>query len=1246
LKWISALNLEQWAGRIGARAAFPDLVRDLIWASASDITEIRFPNGDKGQVRGFDGWLEATGAPPFVPAGKSIWEFGVSSDTEKKFDSDYNKRVKEIPASDRSDITFVFATLRTWDNPRQKLGEFIKKYLVKGDFKDIKCYDGSQIEDWLQHCGAVSAKYARTVLGQVPRTGARSTDEFWDEYSKRFRPTLTEDVVLCARAKQEEQIVTHLLRETGSLVFVSDGPDEVTAVAVAAIRKAQKEQRAFLEARTLVVDTEEAGRELNVTGRYGFVVSPNANSISGMLSGNGPTVSMVGSDVRGTKFTRLERPSRREMTEALRTMGLDEEEASLLATKSGRSLTILERYIPAAGCSSPDWVEKGDKLIPALLAGAWDPQCEGDRAILAELGGVGKYFQFESSLRGFLDRHDPPLEREGGIWALRAPVDAFVNLSKWLGDEHLDLLSTITVKIFSEPPPESLEERFGISKAPYSSWLRSGVANTLLMLAALHKEVALGFGRDPKAFVEEVVASLPGLRDDYRMILSLEAQLPLMMEAVPDPLLAALEHLLEGDQEKIATIFDERSGLGFARNNLPELLWSLELLAWDPRYLFRVSLILAQLAAIDPGGRSGNRPIRSLRGIFVAWDPGTNASLATRLDVLDSIVRQVPTIGWNLLVQLLPKMSDMKDAVARPKFREAGASEREVLTDSLVSETYDAITDRVLEMLGDHADRWLAVIDSFPNFSPGRKAQFLELLEGFVVDVVGEERVALRRTVNSIVARHKRFRTAHWVLPDGDLNRLAMIAKSLDSEDPVDQARALFDEWMPFGPHDAANYVEAERQLSQRRKQAVAKIVAIGGAAAVLDLASKVRMPWLVAAAAVDEFENDEQMVELLDKSPGTPWGEEFGLTLVGSLRLTRGQEFDQCFLEIARSRSWPNTKIAFFLLNWPNEQTTWDLVESLGEEAKELFWRRHKSVQFKGSNEELETLVRNYLAAGRAGAVLEVIHSREDDLSWLTITQILQMRVCELNKHGVTNDLDGYYIAELFKKLRKRDDVSNIELARLEYAYFPILEHQDHDLVLFDLMASDPEFFVSILADVFIEDGTNPDEQETTEEQRKRAVASYRILRAFDRTPGQRNGIVNGEELDPWVNGMIEKATKARRLNVVYSYIGSTLAHSAEDHDVWPQPAVVDVIERLKSEDLERGLVNERYNMRGIVTKALFEGGAQEMALAQQYKHWSNHIGISHIRTRGVLDKIVKYWEADAKQEEDAAARNKLRFE
>ena len=201
--------------------------------------------------------------------------------------------------------------------------------------------------------------------------------------------------------------------KSGQMIFVGDGPDEVSAVAVAAIRTAPEADRNFLEARTLIVDTDEAGREVAVADRYGYVVSPSVQKVTGTLGTYGPVIATVDFLPPNNRHPRLERPSTRDMSEALRTMNLSEEEAEALARKSGRSLTILERHASAAGSKRPAWSEGATPLVPALLAGGWDSRQEGDRQILAVLSG-GDFDDFEEAMRAYLDQLDSPLDHRSG----------------------------------------------------------------------------------------------------------------------------------------------------------------------------------------------------------------------------------------------------------------------------------------------------------------------------------------------------------------------------------------------------------------------------------------------------------------------------------------------------------------------------------------------------------------------------------------------------------------------------------------------------------------------------------------------------------------------------------------------------------------------------------------------------------------------------------------------------------------
>ena len=84
MKWITSGNLEQWTKSPAAKLEFPGLIADLIRATVPDISAMRFPSGDKGQVRGFDGNLESNIGALNIPEGRSYWEFGTENDYKGK----------------------------------------------------------------------------------------------------------------------------------------------------------------------------------------------------------------------------------------------------------------------------------------------------------------------------------------------------------------------------------------------------------------------------------------------------------------------------------------------------------------------------------------------------------------------------------------------------------------------------------------------------------------------------------------------------------------------------------------------------------------------------------------------------------------------------------------------------------------------------------------------------------------------------------------------------------------------------------------------------------------------------------------------------------------------------------------------------------------------------------------------------------------------------------------------------------
>jgi hypothetical protein len=80
-----------------------------------------------------------------------------------------------------------------------------------------------------------------------------------------------------------------------------------------------------------------------------------------------------------------------------------------------------------------------------------------------------------------------------------------------------------------------------------------------------------------------------------------------------------------------------------------------------------------------------------------------------------------------------------------------------------------------------------------------------------------------------------------------------------------------------------------------------------------------------------------------------------------------------------------------------------------------------------------------------------------------------------------------------------------------------------------------------------------------------------------------------------------------------------------------------------LASDELERGVVIERYNMRGVYGKAIGEGGQQERALAKQARDWAQAMP-NFPRTAAMLIRISEGWTRDAEAEDVRAAKDALR--
>ncbi len=751
-------------------------------------------------------------------------------------------------------------------------------------------------------------------------------------------------------------------------------------------------------------------------------------------------------------------------------------------------------------------------------------------------------------------------------------------------------------------------------------------------------------GTTPQEFVNGIVRNLPGLSSDYRLLASLQDNLALLAEAAPIPFLEALERLLEGDATAIKPIFDEHEGFITSQNFHLGVLWALEALAWEPDLLMRTSVCLARLAEIDPGGTLSNRPINSLRSIFLTWAPNTSADMMQRMGVLAHIVSTVPGIAWTLLSKLLPKHSDSSSPTQKPKFRESSRAGAEVLTYGVVWECQAAVIRLAIEHAGINAERWETLIRAMGQFQPEPLDRTLNALNAYLASQSTAERFRVWDALRKEVNRHRTYANTEWAIKSEALSRLDLIVNKYQPGDPLLESTWLFDDWLPDVPGRGTE--DPTASINAVRLEAIRGIVANSGISGLVELAKMVKFPQHVATTSCNLELSQDQLLELLNLS--LDGGDS--IAVVGAIVVAEGvARFGDSWVGgihtvFAKKKLEPE-RLARLLMALDETSKTWAIVRSFGELVDEAYWQRKHPFEVVGGAEDLLLAVDNYVSRGRPMAAIESSHRRLGDMPSSRLMNLLAAAVPEINaSKGGAASMTVYYLEHVFDELEKRSDVPADELAKMEFAYLPCFIHRKRPLTLHRLMVQRADMFVDAICAVF--KPATDENRPLSDEAKRHAMSAYELLEGLRILPGQNNENIDFDVLNQWCSEVRKLALEMDRKDITDQRIGHLLAHGPQSlvDQAWPHEAIRAVIESLASDEVERGLTIERYNMRGVYSKAIGEGGEQERALAKQARRWANMMP-GFPRTAAMLASISDSWNRDAEEADTLAAKEALRI-
>ncbi len=1251
---VDAEDLIRWADSFNVRADLPRLIRRLIMETGHDVVSLGFRAGAGVSIGGWDGTVRSAKPTPHIPDGLSVWEVSANQKVKQKADKDYVNRDSVPGSATPTECTYVGVNIRRWGSR----DEWEAARNAEGKWREVRFYDVDKIETWLEGAPVTHA-WISEHLGLTP-FGLRAAEKWFETWAAATDPILPYSLVLAGRDKVADQLGERLAEPPQLITVRGSSRDEVLAVVASVGGRLAESDGGALLSRIAFVDQVEAWRRLE-SHPTPLVLVPLRDTVATEATGasrHDVIVPVVGPAVADIELPPVDSSA---AAEILKEAGSEEKKADEAGRLARFSILALRRRLAVKPeLHRPSW---SGAPVPRmvrrlLLVGRWNESRDGDKQVVGTLLG-GNYADLQDDLAGRAAAEDPIIGSAGSSTGLVSPYDAWLLIRETLRVEDLQAFEVAVRDVLLAPDPAyDLDpgERWMASihgkVREHSGDLRHGIATTLALLGALGDRVDAeggATGEDWAGYLVREVLDAANADDSGRLWASLEDALPLLAEAAPGRFLDAVRDGTQGDSPVLRKVFlDEGDGGVFAAHSPHTgLLWAVETVAWSPEHFGQAVDLLARLAELDPGGRLSNRPFNSLSEILCPWHPQNSVGAARRLSVVDGLRKRHPDIAWRLLLALLPEHYAIATPTHEPQYRMWKPQEVAVTRPEYWA-FIEEVVDRALEDVGDSADRWIELLDKFDDLPPPARLSVREQLEQTIATrMLGSSAPRVWEQLRSLVARHRRFADADWALPGEELDALESLAHQFTPADPTQEHGWLFEEQMPDLPEKHRgddNWERYQQRLADLRRDAVAAVDEHDGWAGIRALAAKSKFPWGIGVALADaESLHEARILELL----GSQDAADVDLGMGYATRSFGQRSWE--WLDNLLGKELSATQRALLLLATRSFPEAWERADQLGGDVADEFWRNFLPYGLGKDFEWASYAAGRLMSVGRNKAALELLNlysRKEQDVEFAELIATGLANLLQQDAPDVGR-LDRHDVLQLFEFLQS-SELQWQRVARLEWSYASALDFEGRLTTLHRLMSEDPAFFVELISRVFrASDEPHDEDAEVPEETVRTATNAYRVLSHWRRPPGLTSeGTIDADVLNGWVETARELLAKAKRLDIGDVHIGNVLAHSPPDEDgVWPSRAVRALLETLQNDKIEEGLRTEVHNQRGVTTRGLTEGGAQERDLVRKYREEAARLSDEWPRSAAILREIADDYEREARRSDEDAERFRTGF-
>lgn len=1245
---ITEIQLHHWvrSNEREAQGIIPELVGRLVAASVRKPRDIRFPRADSIAQSGEDGYLDTeAGFPAFVPDGKSFWEIGTGANPAAKANSDYNNRTGATPEATRQESVLVIVTplsaVHAWTSEAQK--HWRTEKLDRKEWRDVRVLDGTLLIEWLSSFPVVERWFAMKM--RLPADAIEIPEERWVELSRiGSPPPLTPSLFTANRTQACAKLDEVFLGTSGLLKIDTHFPRHMADFVAAHLAHMDEAIRNEIAGRCLIITRPDAWSTLtSLRDHHVFIADFDIDDTdtAGMrlierakLQGHAVVFAGKAGGVPHPNRVSIPEPTNHQVIEGLKEAGYNEERARTLAMKSTGSLSSLLRCLQNLS-SIPEWAqstESADLRIAEML-GAWNENVEGDRQVAEELSGKA-YGEWIGTIREIARRPASPLKQKNGIWKFVSRYEGWDALGTLIFSDDLKRFQELVVRIFRERNPAlelDPEERYMATirakTSNYSNLLRSGLAETLALLGSRPEVISNSSNAETTARV----AVYKILKDaDWGLWASLDDVLPLLAEAAPNEFLEAVERSLQSKTFQ-AVFAQERRGFT-GRTYMTGLLWALETLAWDSNYLIRAVLILGDLAVIDPGGNWANRPANSLWTILLPWFPQTAANVEKRKAAVTALISELPEVGWELVLNLLPQMQQSSSMTRKPAWRKMipdswseGSQTKEYW------EQINAYAKIAVQAAKDDLPKLQTLIDKMNSLTIEARAELLEHLKSETITALPEEqRLPIWKELTDLIGTHRRFHEADWAMSAETLETLSEISNGIAPASPSYRNQRLFTARDFDLYEESDNFEEEARKLDRRREQAVEEVYSFGGLTAVLKFCQLVESPAHVGIAFAQLASVDDQrqfLPDLLEPTDG-----ELS-KFVGGFVWSKFRVADWNWVDALPISTWTNTQKAQFLAYLPFASPTWNRATALLAQEENLYWSK-ANVNPLDAGTKIGEAVDRLLDVGRVRESIFCISRQVFKKEPINADQAIRALRAVAESYEQFGNMDAFEIVQIVKALQEDSRADPSAVASIEWSLLPVLDRTNSVSPKFleRRLADEPSFFCEVIRVIFRSTKAVEDSTPKTAEDPEIARNAYRLLSEWRTPPGSReDGSFDGTALKDWVTKVQASSEESGHLVVASQRIGHVLRYSPPDPDgLWIHHSAAQVLNAKDASEIRKGYDIEVFNSRGA--HFVDPSGSPERELAKLYRKQAEEVELrGYARLAATLKEIAASYNREA---------------